>query len=149
SIVLANLDAAVANALERARSALSRAGVLLTDLPLGELGDILAANEKGGFAAAEAAAGHAPPLAPRGADYDPRVRVRIERGARITAQEYVALVKERGRIIKRVDEVTAGHDAWLMPTTPIIAPPFSAFNEDAEYARLNILLLRNCLLVNF
>src|SRR5262249_11823933 len=98
---------------------------------------------------AEAAAWHAPLLARRGADYDPRVRVRIERGARITAQEYVALVKERGRIIKRVDEATTGHDAWLMPTTPIIAPPFSAFTEDAEYARLNVLLLRNCLLVNF
>jgi len=36
----------------------------------------------------------------------------------------------------------------LMPTLPITAPPIAAFAEDGEYARLNLLLLRNTTVVN-
>jgi aspartyl-tRNA(Asn)/glutamyl-tRNA(Gln) amidotransferase subunit A len=36
----------------------------------------------------------------------------------------------------------------VFPTVPITAPPIAAFAQDAEYARLNMLLLRNTTLIN-
>lgn len=40
-------------------------------------------------------------------------------------------------------------DALVMPTVPIIPPPLAAFANDADYARLNALVLRNPSLANF
>jgi aspartyl-tRNA(Asn)/glutamyl-tRNA(Gln) amidotransferase subunit A len=40
------------------------------------------------------------------------------------------------------------YDFCLYPTVPIIAPPQSAFVDDNDYARLNLLLLRNPALIN-
>ena len=45
--------------------------------------------------------------------------------------------------------LTAGFDAMLMPTVAITAPPIAAFAEDADYRRLNALILRNCSTINF
>jgi aspartyl-tRNA(Asn)/glutamyl-tRNA(Gln) amidotransferase subunit A len=121
----------------------------VTELEMPEFAAIPQANAKGGFAASEAAAWHADLLARRGDAYDPLVRVRIERGWRMTAPDYVALVWERARLIASADERTATLDAWLMPTVPIAAPPIAAFADESEFMRLNALLLRNCSLVNF
>jgi aspartyl-tRNA(Asn)/glutamyl-tRNA(Gln) amidotransferase subunit A len=149
TLVLDALEPAVAAAFERAAAALSRAGAAVTEFEMPELAAIPQANATGGFTAAEAAAWHAGLLARRGDDYDPRVRVRIERGWRMAAPDYVALGWERARLIAAADARTAGFDAWLMPTVPIAAPPVAAFAEESEFMRLNGLLLRNCSLINF
>jgi len=142
------LDDRVAAAFTRACSTLSRAGARLVDLPLRELGELPALNEKGGFAAAEAYRWHAELLARRGAEYDPRVSSRIARGREITAMHYLEIGARRAELIAAVERATAGFDALLMPTLPITAPPIAAFAEDGEYARLNLLLLRNTTVVN-
>jgi aspartyl-tRNA(Asn)/glutamyl-tRNA(Gln) amidotransferase subunit A len=48
-----------------------------------------------------------------------------------------------------VERSTGDVDAMVLPTTPIVPPPLSAFDHDAEYARLNALVLRNPCLANF
>ena len=147
--VLDGLDKTVAGAFERACTALSRAGARLVDLPFTEADDYVAINASGGFSAAEAFAWHRALLERRGADYDPRVRVRIERGRSMSAADYVTLAWDRARLIARVDAATAGFDALILPTVPVVAPPIAAFAEDKEFARLNMLILRNPAIINF
>jgi len=45
--------------------------------------------------------------------------------------------------------ILAPYDAFLMPTVPIVAPPIDALAADADYARINALVLRNTSIVNF
>ena len=59
------------------------------------------------------------------------------------------MTQRRADLIARADRATADHDALLMPTVPLLAPRIDAFAEDAEFTRLNLLLLRNCALFNF
>jgi len=149
TVVLDDLDADVAAAFERACSTLSRAGARLVDLPLAELGEYATINAKGGFSPSEAYAWHADLIARRGADYDPRVRVRIERGQGMSAPDYVRLCWQRSDFIARIASHTEEFDALLMPTLPLVAPPISAFAKDDDYWRLNGRILRNTSIINF
>jgi aspartyl-tRNA(Asn)/glutamyl-tRNA(Gln) amidotransferase subunit A len=149
TLVLDDLEPAVAAAFERACAALSRAGARLVEMPLTELGEYGAINAKGGFSPPEAYAWHAPLIERRGAEYDPRVRVRIERGRAMSAAEYVILTQQRADFIAAVDARTADVDALLMPTIAITAPPIAAFDKDDDYWRLNGRILRNTAVINF
>ena len=146
--MLDGLDDAVAAAFTRACAALSRAGARLVDLPLRELGELPALNAQGGFSAAEAYRWHAPLLERRAAEYDPRVGGRIMRGREMSAVHYLDIAERRAALIAAVERATAGFHAMLLPTVPTVAPPIAAFADDAEYTRLNLLLLRNCTVVN-
>jgi aspartyl-tRNA(Asn)/glutamyl-tRNA(Gln) amidotransferase subunit A len=148
-LVLDGLDGTVAAAFERVCAALSKAGARLVDLPFTEADEYVAMNQTGGFSAAEAFAWHHRLLERRGTDYDPRVRVRIERGRGMSAADYVTLLADRARLIAQVDAVTAGFDALLLPTVPVVAPPLAAFADDRDFARLNGLILRNPAIINF
>ncbi len=149
TFVLDELDREVASVFERACATLSRAGVRITEIPLRELGAYPEINAKGGFSPPEAYAWHADLIARRGNDYDPRVRVRIERGREATAMEYIRLCGQRTELMARIDERTAEFDALLMPTVAIVAPEIAAFAKDDDYWRLNGLILRNTAVVNF
>jgi aspartyl-tRNA(Asn)/glutamyl-tRNA(Gln) amidotransferase subunit A len=148
-MVLDDLDAPVAASFERACQALSRAGARIVDLPLAELGEYGPINAGGGFSPPEAYAWHRPLIERRGADYDPRVRTRIERGRTMSAADYITLVARRAEFIARVDRATADLDALLMPTIALVAPPIAAFAKDEDFVRLNLRILRNTALVNF
>ena len=147
--VLDELEPAVAGAFERAVSALSRAGARVVELALKPLGEYGAINAKGGFSPCEAYAWHEPLLKRRGHEYDPRVRVRIERGREITAVDYVRLLDQRADLIARVDRESADVDALIMPTLPLVAPPIAAFAKDEDFWRLNGRILRNTAPINF
>jgi aspartyl-tRNA(Asn)/glutamyl-tRNA(Gln) amidotransferase subunit A len=150
TLVLDGLDKEVAAAFERACRRLAAAGARLVDLPVPELAEYPALlTTKGGIAAVEAYAWHAPLLARRAADYDPRVRARIEGGSRMSGAEYVALLARRRDFTAQVATRIADVDAVLMPTVAILAPPLAAFAKDEDYLRLNGLILRNTSLVNF
>ena len=149
TVVLNDLEAPVAAAFERAISALSRAGARIVELPLRELGEYAGINAKGGFSPCEAFAWHEALLQRRGRDYDPRVRVRIERGREMSAVDYIRLLEQRADLIRRVDRASAEVDALVMPTLPLIAPPIAAFARDEDFWRLNGKILRNTALFNF
>ena len=51
--------------------------------------------------------------------------------------------------VKGIDAAMEPFDAAIMPTAPFIAPKIAAFAEDGEFARLNLLLLRNTMIGNF
>ena len=106
-------------------------------------------GKTGGFAAAEAHTWHREYLADQAEIYDPRVRVRIQRGEAMTAGDMVRLLQARREIVASMDEATAPFDGVAMPTCPIVPPRIDSLGEDADYARVNALALRNPALGNF
>ncbi len=141
--VLDDMDHTVAAAFQRAVSRLSAAGVPVQDVAADNLGELPALLAGGGFTAAESYRVHRHWLEHDADQYDPRVRVRIERGASISAADYLALQQERSRQIALMDRLLEDHDALLLPTVPIIPPRFDELEDDADYGRINLLALRN------
>lgn len=147
--VLDHLAPEVAAAFDRALSALSKAGatIVRTRFPIFE--EINAVSAAGGFAASEAYAWHRALLSEKGVLYDPRIRARIARGERMSAVDYIDLRAARARLIERFDAATAGFDALLMPTSPILPARIAELDDEREYNRVNLLSLRNTALGNF
>ncbi|MDP6705566.1 MAG: amidase [Alphaproteobacteria bacterium] len=146
--VLDDMDDAVARAFEAALSRLAAAGARLSDVTLPALDEIPEMGAAGGLAAAEAYAWHRNLLARRGNDYDPRVGGRIQNGERISAADYIDLLEWRRRIIAETERRTRAFDAVVMPTTPILAPRLDEVASDDDYARRNLLSLRNTMVGN-
>ena len=149
SLVLNDLDEDVSKAFERSIDELSRAGVSISRRPLPELMRSPEINARGGIATAEAFAWHRPLLDRVRDQYDPRVANRILKAADFTDQYVREMHDARLEVIDAVDRVTSDVDAIVLPTTPIIPPPMAAFEHDADYVRLNALVLRNPSLANF
>jgi aspartyl-tRNA(Asn)/glutamyl-tRNA(Gln) amidotransferase subunit A len=149
NMVLDGLDAAVSSAFDSALSVLSRAGAHIEHARFAAFDEVPAVNAKGGFAAAEAYAWHHALLAEKGAQYDPRIRTRIERGARMTATDYLQLLAARQRLTAAFDTSTRGFDALVMPTVPIVPPRIEDLDDEREYNRINLHILRNTALGNF
>jgi aspartyl-tRNA(Asn)/glutamyl-tRNA(Gln) amidotransferase subunit A len=149
NLVLDGMDAIVAAAFERALAALSQAGVRITRIRCPEFDELPAVNAKGGFAASEAYAWHRPLLASKGDGYDPRIRVRIQRGEGMSAADYLDVRTARARIAAEFDIATRDFDCIVMPSVPIVAPPIAALDDEREYNRINMLVLRNTALGNF
>ncbi|PWS38511.1 amidase [Falsiroseomonas bella] len=147
--VTGDWDAGVTAAFERALSRLSAAGARVEKLVVPELAEIPAAMAKANFAAAEAWAWHRHLVARKRDAYDPRILARILRGEAMSAADYIALGQERARIIAAIAARTAPFDAVVMPTCPLVPPPLAAVEEEAEYGRINLLLLRNTTVGNF
>jgi len=149
NVVLDGMDATVAAAFDRALTELSHAGAHITRVKFAAFEAILAANTRGGFAASEAYAWHRKLLADKGAGYDPRIRVRIARGEHMSAADYLDLVAERPRIVAEFNASTRDFDCVLMPAVPIVAPRIAALDDEREYNRVNMHVLRNPALGNF
>jgi aspartyl-tRNA(Asn)/glutamyl-tRNA(Gln) amidotransferase subunit A len=142
-------DSHVTVAFERALSRLSAGGAHVTRLRLPELADIPAANATGGFAASEAWAWHSGLIARKRDAYDPRILTRIARGEKMPAADYIELIQARARIIAAIAPQTAPFDAVVSPTCPLIPPAIAEVDEEADYSRINMLLLRNPSVANF
>lgn len=142
-------DVIVAAAFEEAMARLRLAGAQIADAPLPQIDAMMAANQKGGFAASEAYAIHRERLAERGGEVDPFIRMRIERGAAMTAADYVALARTRGALVRSMDARLQDIDALVMPTTPIVAPTFAEIATQEAFARKNAALLANPTIANF
>jgi aspartyl-tRNA(Asn)/glutamyl-tRNA(Gln) amidotransferase subunit A len=150
--MLEGMDATVTRAFDRTLAALRDAGARVEEIELASIRDLGAIQASGGFAAAESYAWHRQLLARDGDSYDPRVRLRIARGAEMKAHEYIALIEARRQWIARVIDELQGFHAVLSPTVPIVAPPLAQISpgaeRDQEFFRVNALLLRNTSVVN-
>lgn len=150
--MLDSLDATVARAFERTIGLLRAAGARVEEIPLPQIRDLASIQATGGFSAAESYAWHRQLLQRRGDGYDPRVRLRIERGAVMKAYEYIELAQARRAWIAEVETALQGFDAVLSPTVPIVAPPIAKVAPGAErdeaFFQVNALLLRNTSVVN-
>jgi aspartyl-tRNA(Asn)/glutamyl-tRNA(Gln) amidotransferase subunit A len=149
NLVLDGLDATVATAFAHALSVLERAGARLIHTRFPEFEEILVVNAKGGFAASEAYAWHRWLLASQGDGYDPRIRVRIARGEHMSAADYLDVVASRARLVASFDARTREYDCVVMPTVPIVPPLVADLDDEREYNRVNMLILRNTALGNF
>ncbi len=162
STMLDGLDATVAQAFNSSLVRLKASGAQITDIDLDEISQLGAIQSRGGFSAPEAMAWHiAHGLWPSQQNaYDPRVAQRIATAKTMTASDYIALISQRQAWIGRMEKALTGFDAVLSPTVPIVAPsiasvaPSQGFDaqldaaRDAEFWRINALLLRNTSVVN-
>jgi amidase/aspartyl-tRNA(Asn)/glutamyl-tRNA(Gln) amidotransferase subunit A len=156
TVFLDGLDAPVARAFERTLAQLRQAGAQITEIALPPMQQ----QPAYGFAAPESYAWHRELLQRAGERYDPRVRKRIEAGATLRAWEYVDLLRSRQHWITDMQACMADYDALLSPTVPITAPLLASVApadgqdaaldaaRDAEFFRVNALLLRNTSPVN-
>jgi aspartyl-tRNA(Asn)/glutamyl-tRNA(Gln) amidotransferase subunit A len=148
--VTGDWDGGVTTAFERALSRLSAAGARVERLEVPELSQIPAANATGGFAASEAFAWHRGLIERKRDAYDPRILSRILRGGQMAAADYIVLRQERARIIAAIAPRTAQYDAVVLPTCPLTPPAIAEVEaSEAEYTRINMLLLRNTSVANF
>jgi aspartyl-tRNA(Asn)/glutamyl-tRNA(Gln) amidotransferase subunit A len=143
------LDTDVTAAYERMLTRISKAGATLVDLAFEELLEMPKLTMKGGILATEAYAGHRDLIARKGADYDRRVRMRMEAADSISAAEYLSIVKRREEIIRRFSVATHGLSAVVLPTVMIVPPPIVALESDQDYLRFNSMSLRNTTVGNF
>ena len=162
--MLDGLDSVVARAFERSLAALRAAGAQIEDIELHEMAQLRHIQLRGGFSAPEAQAWQrARGLWPdQRSQYDPRVAARLATADTMTAADYVSLVNARTQWIASAERALRPYDAVLSPTVPIVAPaisslaPASGSNtpqdasdaRDAEFWRVNALLLRNTSGVN-
>ncbi|NJS35588.1 MAG: amidase [Brachymonas sp.] len=162
SVMLDALDPLVAANFERSLQLISKAGAKITHIALPEIADLGSIQARGGFSAPEALAWMIPAgLWPaRQAEMDPRVAQRLRMGQDMSAVDYVRLVQARQQWIAHVEAALTGFDAVLSPTVPLVAPPIADVApvdgkdaaqgavRDAEFFRINALMLRNTSVVN-
>ena len=156
TVFLDGMDATVARAFKRSVTRRRAAGAMIDTIAMPAVQD----QPSYGFAAPEAYAWHRDLLLHAAHRYDPRVRTRIEKGATVMAWEYLDLIEARQHWIARMQTSMGGYDALLSPTVPIVAPlladvapadgadPVQDAARDAEFFRVNNLLLRNTSVVN-
>jgi len=84
-----------------------------------------------------------------GQGIDPNVRMRIERGGKITSADYAEMVQARQRLVRAMDVLMADLDALMLPTTALCAPKFAEVSTPETFSAKNMLLLRNPAIVNF
>jgi len=117
---MAVIDPEVAERFDRSCDRLQAAGVDLYDVDIAHANDIAPIYLH--IVLSEAAAYHAPALESRADHYTPNVRLRLEMGRYILAEDYVRALRGRDVLAREVDEALTGCDGLLLPTLPIPAP---------------------------
>ncbi|UXY55684.1 amidase [Pseudomonas tohonis] len=147
--VLEDLDADVAEAFDWALARLVEQGAEIVEFRFPELLRLPEINAGGGFAAAESWYWHRKRLLAASERYDPLVAMRIERGSRQSACDYLELLLERAEMKARATEVLLGADAWLMPTVSVTPPRLADITDEEAYHRINARVLANPSVINF
>jgi aspartyl-tRNA(Asn)/glutamyl-tRNA(Gln) amidotransferase subunit A len=118
------LDSQVASAFDGAARRLADAGAILDDVEIPHAHDIAAIYLH--IVLSEAAAYHATTLESHANAYTANVRLRLEMGRYILAQDYVRALRGRDLLRREVDAAIAGHDALLLPTLAVPATRLGA-----------------------
>ena len=118
------LDAHVASAFEATCASLSAAGATLEEVEIPHAGDIAPIYLH--IVLSEAAALHAKTLENHAEHYTPNVRIRLEMGRYILAEDYVRALRGRAVLIEQVDAALRGRDALLLPSLAVPAVKLGA-----------------------
>ena len=81
---------------------------------------------------ADAAWYHAPTLDTQASAYSPGVRVRLEMGRYVLAEDYVRAMRLRDLLIRSVDRALESCDVLMLPALAIPAPPLAAASVDVD-----------------
>lgn len=150
TVMLDALEPVVAQAFQRALTALSAAGAIIEETLLAPLAEVPRLNAPAGLSPIEAYAVHRHRMSESRDRFDPRVAMRIASGATVSAADYIALLDNRRDWITRVAAELQGFDALICPTVPIVAPAIAPLIEsDEAFFKANGLLLRNTFAINF
>jgi aspartyl-tRNA(Asn)/glutamyl-tRNA(Gln) amidotransferase subunit A len=104
--------------------ALRRAGAIVEPVTLPHAADMAAIYLPLVFG--DAAAFHAATLESHSADYTTNVRLRLEMGRYVLAEDYARAMRGREMIAREIDQALEGRVALVCPTLPIAAPPIGA-----------------------
>jgi aspartyl-tRNA(Asn)/glutamyl-tRNA(Gln) amidotransferase subunit A len=115
----AKLDPDVGALIEATYERLSAAGVELRDTQIKHASDI--SNVYSFIALPEAALHHTATLEARPGDYTENVRLRLESGRYILAEDYLRAMRGRDILIQEVDDAMEGLEGLLLPAMPIPA----------------------------
>jgi aspartyl-tRNA(Asn)/glutamyl-tRNA(Gln) amidotransferase subunit A len=118
------LDEGVASAFEAGCDRLRDAGATLVDVDIRHADEIAAVYLH--IALPEAAAYHATMLDSRPDQYTPNVRVRLEMGRYILAEDYARAMSGRSALQRDVDAALEGVHALLLPSMAVPATPLGA-----------------------
>jgi aspartyl-tRNA(Asn)/glutamyl-tRNA(Gln) amidotransferase subunit A len=141
------LDAVVGKAFPAALQKLAPHWKAAADVTVDALDIMHAVNDRGGIAPPEAYSIHRGLL--DGEGIDPNVRSRLDRGASISAADYIANLRDRERGVAQVDAMFDDYDVLVMPTTPIVAPTMAEVATTDGFTARNMLALRNTSIWNF
>ncbi len=146
------LDPTVSRAYQRSLTTLRQAGAQIDEIKLEAINELGAIQASGGFSAAESYSWHRRLLETKSKQYDPRVLARIQRGASMTAYEYIELTQARSHWISQMGLSLKPYDAVLSPTVPLVASPIADLapgpERDQAFFAINAQLLRNTSPVN-
>lgn len=121
---LDKLDAGTAERFSSARAALTSGGHSLSDVAVAHVERT--ADVYLHIVLPEASWYHAPLLAAHAGSYAPGVRLRLEMGRYVLAEDYLRALHARLVLRKAVDKALEGLDALLLPALAIGAPPIGA-----------------------
>jgi Asp-tRNA(Asn)/Glu-tRNA(Gln) amidotransferase A subunit family amidase len=148
-VLTEGMDARVSRAWQDALQGLLDKGLQVTHITLPELAEIADINSTGGFSPIESYQWQKELVASKANAYDPRVLKRILIGSKASEADYQTMLSKRADWIIRVSTKLEFFDAVLSPTVPILAPTTESIeSDDAEFFRVNALLLRNPSIVN-
>ena len=149
-LLFTQVETEVSAAFEQAVAALSQAGARVTDESLDTLlGAPFQLQEKGTLIAAEAAHIHREAVVQRPEAYDPIVLGRIRRGQTLDAATYVGIQQARNALLGQLDRALVDFDALVLPTVAFVAPLIADVQDEADFMRVNALVLRNTSVFNF
>jgi aspartyl-tRNA(Asn)/glutamyl-tRNA(Gln) amidotransferase subunit A len=118
------LDDEVRARFEATVNRLRTAGVHIDEIEIRHAADIAPVYLH--LVLSDAAAYHAHTLETVPDRYTPPVRLRLEMGRYVMAEDYVRALAGREVLAREVDAALAQHDALVLPTLPIVAPPLGA-----------------------
>ncbi len=146
---LENLEDTVGKRFPEGLDRLEKAGARLSNETLPLIDDMVRALSRSSLLVAEVYAIHRERLVRRGADIDPIVRARVEKGRDIPAADYIELVQTRAWLIRAMDARLAELDVLVMPTTATVAPRVDEVADPKSFMARNAMLLRNPTIANF
>jgi len=127
---LDRLDGEVRRQFDATVERLRRAGCVIEDVDIRHADEIVPVYLH--VSLAEAARYHAPALETAPEDYTQPVRLRLELGRYVLAEDYLRALQGRRVLRAEVDEALAGRDLLVLPTLPIPAPPLGAASVPIE-----------------
>jgi len=130
------LSDSVRSATTQATEALTRLGAATSDVSLPAFSESMAVS--GAIMGPEALLTNRDLLRDHGPSLSTKVRQRLERGASVTAEQYIRGQQARARMVQETRELFRTVDILALPTCPVVAPPYDANEVEANGAKLGV-----------
>jgi aspartyl-tRNA(Asn)/glutamyl-tRNA(Gln) amidotransferase subunit A len=149
TVVMDDLEPAVANAFHAALRKLSKHGVRIETIAIPEFAELAQLARVRFPSMVEGYAIHKERVATAANDMDPRIVGRLRAGGEIPGYVYYEAMESLKDIRVRAAKVTSRYDAVVMPTIVTTAPPIARFTETEEGRRdFFVVVIRNCSIGN-